>query len=95
MKSSLSTDGLFFNVIGIFSTVSLAMILFLVLNGALRGDFSVAGRFLAENAGIQPFIIFMMPVILVASPVWIIRKYRNISAKNAPRPAEEPELPES
>jgi|GEM_PF-2438083 len=66
----------FFNLLGIVSTLSLSMIAFFVLPGAVRGDFSSVSRFLGANRGIEPFLIFFFPVILIASLAWLWRLYK-------------------
>ena len=59
------------NLIGFVSAVSLLLILMAFLPDVVRGHFHKLSRFFETNPGMQPFVIFMFPVILIAGISWI------------------------
>lgn len=61
----------YFHLVGISSVLSLVLSLFYLGAGALRGDFSVAARYFEQYPGLQPFLIFIFPVILVGAWAWV------------------------
>lgn len=65
----------FFGFLGLCSAITLAMLALLILPGAIKGDFSVITLFFEEHPGSEPFVIFVMPVVLIAGTAWIIRSY--------------------
>ena len=72
-KAASSTIKLVFNFIGIFCAFSFFLcVLFLVEDG-LGGSFDKTRLFFDSQPGIQPFIIFVGPVILIGGPAWIWR----------------------
>lgn len=65
----------FFNLFGIISTLSVAAILIYVLPGALKGDFSAVTDFLAAYPGIEPFLVFFLPVVVISCAAWLWKLY--------------------
>ncbi|MDD5217274.1 MAG: hypothetical protein PHN49_10130 [Candidatus Omnitrophica bacterium] len=62
-----------FNFIGLFSAFSLVLILGILIPDALRGNFQRTAELIKANPGIEPFLIFMLPVIVIAGSAWIWR----------------------
>ncbi len=67
----------FFNFIGICSAISLALIVCLMLDAFIRNKESPVKVFFRENPGMEPFVIFVFPVILTIGIAWTYRKYRD------------------
>lgn len=61
----------YFHLVGISSLASLFLIVFYLGEGALRGDFSVVTRYFEQYPGLQPFVIFIFPVVLIGAWAWI------------------------
>lgn len=61
----------YFHLVGISSVLSLFLTALYLTAGALRGDFSVMARYFEMYPGLQPFIIFIFPVVLVGAWAWI------------------------
>lgn len=61
----------YFHLVGISSVVSLFLIGLYLGAGLLRGDFSVMERYFEQYPGLQPFVIFIFPVVLVGAWAWI------------------------
>lgn len=70
----------FFHAIGLFSTVSLLLLVSLFAIGHFEGTRPLQ-RFIEANPGSEAFLIFILPVILTASPVWIAGLLRRFSSK--------------
>jgi len=62
--------GFLFHFVGFFSLVSLLLLAGLLLPDALRGDFQVVGDYFDAYPGIEPFVIFVLPIILIGGPAW-------------------------
>lgn len=72
---------LVFNFIGFFSALSLVLVLVVFLPGAVRGDWDIFRAFFETYPGIEPFVIFIFPVILIGGAAWIGRQFCNFRVK--------------
>lgn len=61
----------YFHLVGISSLASLFLVGVYLGAGALRGDFSVMSRYFAQYPGLEPFVIFIFPVVLIGAWAWI------------------------
>lgn len=60
-----------FEWIGAFSCLSLVLIAYFFLPGLLRGDLTNIRLFFEKYPGSEPFVIFVLPIILVSGSSWI------------------------
>ncbi|MBU3759860.1 MAG: hypothetical protein FGM27_08040 [Candidatus Omnitrophica bacterium] len=61
----------FFHLIGISSLLGLAMTLFYLAAGALRGDFKVVQRYFETYPGMELFLIVLFPVMITGAWAWL------------------------
>jgi len=71
---------LLFNVLGSFSVISLVLAARYVLPAVLAGDLAPFQQFFQTYPGSQPFVIFIVPIIVVIGPVWVWRTWRSLRA---------------
>ena len=63
---------LYFHIVGLSSLVSLLLVLLYVAAGLLRGDLAgLVRKYFDYYPGLEPFIIFIFPVVLVGAWAWL------------------------
>lgn len=63
-----------FEWIGAFSVLSLLMMAYFFAPGLLRGDLTNIKRFFEQYPGSEPFVIFVLPIVVISGSAWIYRK---------------------
>ncbi len=77
------------NWLGGFCAASFLAVLILVLPDILAGHLNTVRRFLEEYRGIEPFLIFLLPVVLVAGPAWLLQKAGLLRSRDEGKKSDE------
>ncbi|MDP3920234.1 MAG: hypothetical protein Q8R76_05460 [Candidatus Omnitrophota bacterium] len=75
-----------FHYMGGFSAVCLIWTLILILPNLIRGDMESIRMIFQRYPGMEPFIIFFLPIIVVGGGAWIWRQIYN--RQHTPGPEE-------
>lgn len=63
----------FLNLLGVASAFCLVLVIVTFGPEALKGDFTQIKAFLESYRGAEPFLIFILPIILIVGFFWICK----------------------
>ena len=69
-------DNGIYRFIAFFCAISLLLLLLLLIPMVVQGDYSKVSQFFVQYPGSEPFIIFILPVILIGGTAWIWQQFK-------------------
>lgn len=78
-----------FEFVGVASALTLGLIFLLLLTRFWAGDSDVVADFFREYQGIEPFVIFIFPVVLIIGTAWLWNRFARGQIPGEKKPEQE------